>query len=52
MTRKDTNLRFYGDPYLTTNNILVGNVERPRAAQTLYSALDDVYSQLLGKQLC
>lgn len=44
MTRKDTNLRFYGDPYLTTNNILLGNVERPRAAQMLYSALDDVYS--------
>ncbi|KAK1556765.1 hypothetical protein Q3G72_011750 [Acer saccharum] len=31
-TRMDTNLRFYGDPYLTTTDILLGPVERPRAA--------------------
>ncbi|KAK0579065.1 hypothetical protein LWI29_020304 [Acer saccharum] len=27
----DTNLRFYGDPYLTTIDILLGTVERPKA---------------------
>ncbi|GAB2289847.1 hypothetical protein Dimus_024150 [Dionaea muscipula] len=29
VTRMDTNLRFYGDPYLTTSDILLGTVERP-----------------------
>ncbi|XP_021607198.1 uncharacterized protein LOC110611284 isoform X1 [Manihot esculenta] len=45
-TRMDTNLKFYGDPYLTTNDILLGTVERPKAAQPLYSALEDLYSSL------
>ncbi|XP_038990274.1 uncharacterized protein LOC120113290 [Phoenix dactylifera] len=45
-TRMDTNLRFYGDPYLTTTDILLGTVERPKAAGPLYSALDDLYSKL------
>lgn len=45
-TRMDTNLCFYGDPYLTTADILLGTVERPRAAEPLYSALDDFYSTL------
>ncbi|KAK7816197.1 hypothetical protein CFP56_000608 [Quercus suber] len=30
-TRMDTNLRFYGDPYLTTSDILLGMVSRPKA---------------------
>lgn len=46
MTRMDANLRFYGDPYLTTTDILLGNVERPKAASPLYSALDDLYSKI------
>ncbi|KAK1326314.1 hypothetical protein QJS10_CPA01g00772 [Acorus calamus] len=45
-TRMDTNLRFYGDPYLTTTDILLGAVERPRAAEPLYSALDDLCTNL------
>ncbi|KAA0055744.1 Zinc finger, FYVE-type [Cucumis melo var. makuwa] len=45
-TRMSTNLCFYGDPYLTTSDILLGTVERPRAAEPLYSALDDFYSVL------
>jgi len=45
-TRMDANLRFYGDPYLTTSDILTGNVERPNAAKFLYTALDDLYSGL------
>lgn len=45
-TRMGTNLCFYGDPYLTTSDILLGTVERPRAAEPLYSALDDFYSIL------
>ncbi|XP_073003350.1 uncharacterized protein [Typha latifolia] len=45
-TRMETNLRFYGDPYLTTTDILLGTVERPRAAGPLYSALDDLYSRV------
>ncbi|KAK3189150.1 hypothetical protein Dsin_028711, partial [Dipteronia sinensis] len=28
-TRIDTNLRFHGDPYLTTIDFLLGTVERP-----------------------
>lgn len=43
-TRMDTNLRFYGDPYLTTNDILLGMVESPKAAVPLYSALHDLYA--------
>ncbi|XP_065849906.1 uncharacterized protein [Euphorbia lathyris] len=45
-TRMDTNLNFYGDPYLTTNDILLGTVERPKAAQPLYASLQELYSSL------
>uniref|UniRef100_A0A8R7R9R0 FYVE-type domain-containing protein n=1 Tax=Triticum urartu TaxID=4572 RepID=A0A8R7R9R0_TRIUA len=45
-TRMDANLRFYGDPYLTTSDILMGNLEQPNAAKFLYQALDDLYSGL------
>ncbi|CAN0901211.1 SH3 domain-containing protein PJ696.02 [Linum grandiflorum] len=45
-TRMDTNLNFYGDPYLTTADILLGNVERPRAAGTLYASLNELYRNL------
>lgn len=42
-TRLDTNLHFYGDPYLTTADILLGSVDRPKAAEPLYAALEDLY---------
>lgn len=45
-TRMDANLRFYGDPYLTTSDILLGLVDRPKAAEPLYTALKDLYSSL------
>ncbi|KAF3952026.1 hypothetical protein CMV_022377 [Castanea mollissima] len=45
-TRMDTNLRFYGDPYLTTSDILLGMVSRPKAAEPLYAALEDLFSSL------
>jgi len=45
-TRMDTNLRFYGDPYLTTSDILLGMVDRPKAAEPLYAALDDLFSSV------
>ncbi|KAL3830076.1 hypothetical protein ACJIZ3_018878 [Penstemon smallii] len=45
-TRMDTNLSFYGDPYLTTADILLGTVDRPKAAEPLYAALGDLYSKL------
>ncbi|XP_052183517.1 uncharacterized protein LOC127795704 [Diospyros lotus] len=45
-TRMDTNLRFYGDPYLTTSDIILGTVDRPRAAEPLYAALKDLYLNL------
>ncbi|KAK6941234.1 FYVE zinc finger [Dillenia turbinata] len=45
-TRMDTNLRFYGDPYLTTVDILLGTVDRPKAAEPLYAALEDLYIKL------
>ncbi|XP_066398040.1 uncharacterized protein [Miscanthus floridulus] len=47
-TRMETNLRFYGDAYLTATDILFGRVERPRAAQPLYSALDDLFSKMVS----
>ncbi|GMH04128.1 hypothetical protein Nepgr_005967 [Nepenthes gracilis] len=45
-TRMDTNLCFYGDPYLTTSDILLGTVDRPKAAAPLYAALEDLYSKI------
>ncbi|KAF7837594.1 SH3 domain-containing protein [Senna tora] len=45
-TRMDANLRFYGDPYLTTSDILLGMVARPKAAEPLYTSLQDLYSSL------
>ncbi|KAJ1387903.1 Zinc finger, FYVE/PHD-type [Sesbania bispinosa] len=45
-TRMDANLRFYGDPYLTTSDILLGMMDRPKAAEPLYAALQDLYSSL------
>ncbi|XP_058215764.1 uncharacterized protein LOC131326872 [Rhododendron vialii] len=45
-TRMDTNLRFYGDPYLTTADILLGTVDRPKAAEPLYACLRDLFSKL------
>ncbi|CAI9785002.1 unnamed protein product [Fraxinus pennsylvanica] len=45
-TRMDTNLQFYGDPYLTTADILLGTVDRPKAAEPLYAALRDLYCKL------
>ncbi|KAK2635106.1 hypothetical protein Ddye_029898 [Dipteronia dyeriana] len=45
-TRMDTNLRFYGDPYLTTTDILLGTVERPKAGEPLYASLENLYFSL------
>ena len=45
-TRMETNLCFYGDPYLTTSDILLGMVDRPKAAEPLYAALEDLFSSL------
>lgn len=45
-TRRDTNVKFYGDPYLSTSDILLGMVDQPRAAQPLYTALKDLYAGL------
>ncbi|XVE53792.1 hypothetical protein DITRI_Ditri03aG0030700 [Diplodiscus trichospermus] len=45
-TRMDANLHFYGDPYLTTADMLLGTVNRPKAAEPLYVALDDLYFSL------
>lgn len=45
-TRMDANLQFYGDPYVTTTDILLGTVDRPKAAEPLYAALDGLYAKL------
>ncbi|KAJ0988524.1 hypothetical protein J5N97_006880 [Dioscorea zingiberensis] len=45
-TRMDANSSFYGDPYLTTTDILLGTVASPKAAKPLYSSLDELYSNL------
>ncbi|CAH8361984.1 unnamed protein product [Eruca vesicaria subsp. sativa] len=42
-TRRDMNVKFYGDPYLSTSDILLGMVDQPKAAQPLYTALRDLY---------
>ncbi|KAK7328678.1 hypothetical protein VNO77_22795 [Canavalia gladiata] len=42
--RMDANLSFYGDPYLTPCDILLGTLDRPRAAEPLYAALEGLYS--------
>lgn len=44
--RSKTNTQFYGDPYLTPNNILLGSVESPRAAAPLYNALSELFQCL------
>ncbi|XP_054794327.1 uncharacterized protein LOC129299878 [Prosopis cineraria] len=46
-TRMEANLRFYGDPYLTTTDILLGLVARPKAAEPLYASLQELYSSLI-----
>ncbi|XP_078429545.1 RING/FYVE/PHD-type zinc finger family protein [Wolffia australiana] len=46
MTRQETNARFYGDAYLATRDILLGTVERPRAAEPLYTALEELFNSL------
>lgn len=45
-TRTATNANFYGDPYLTASDILLGSVSRPRAAGPLYSALHDLFGKV------
>ncbi|CAE6074853.1 unnamed protein product [Arabidopsis arenosa] len=45
-TRRDMNVKFYGDPYLTTTDILLGMVDQPKAAEPLYTALRDLYDRL------
>lgn len=45
-TRRDMNVKFYGDPYLTTTDILLGMVDQPKAAEPLYTALRDLYARL------
>lgn len=42
--RLDANARFYGDTYLTPEDILFGTVPVPRAAAPLYGALHDLFS--------
>lgn len=42
--RVDTNARFYGDVYLTPEDLLFGCVLVPRAAVPLYDALHDLFT--------
>ncbi|KAH7285657.1 hypothetical protein KP509_33G039400 [Ceratopteris richardii] len=41
--RMNTNARFYGDAYLTPDDLLFGSVPMPRAAAPLYDALQDLF---------
>ncbi|XP_057863297.2 uncharacterized protein LOC131071464 [Cryptomeria japonica] len=45
-TRSDTNHRFYGDPYISSWDVLLGPVPRPRAASSLYNALHTLFGKL------
>lgn len=47
-TRSSVNTRFYGDPCLTSLDILLGAVPRPRAAAPLYCALSELFSKVDG----
>jgi len=40
------NVKFYGDPYLSTSDILLGMVDQPKAAEPLYTALRELYARL------
>eukprot|EP00250_Pteridium_aquilinum_P001509 c11704_g1_i1 orf=189-1922(-) len=42
--RVDTNARFYGDTYLTPEDIIFGTIPVPRAAAPLYGALHDMFA--------
>ncbi|MCO5550456.1 hypothetical protein L7F22_003943 [Adiantum nelumboides] len=42
--RVDTNAKFYGDVYLTPEDILFGSIPMPRAAAPLYNALHDLFT--------
>ena len=42
-SRADVNARFYGDTYLTPDDILFGSIPLPRAADPLYGALHELF---------
>ncbi|XP_031118491.1 uncharacterized protein LOC116022077 [Ipomoea triloba] len=45
-TRTRENSRFYGNPSITTSNILLGSMPRPPAAAILYHALSKLYQKI------
>eukprot|EP00249_Psilotum_nudum_P021057 c27953_g1_i1 orf=572-2269(+) len=45
-TRTATNGEFYGDPYINTYDILLGPMQRPNAAASLYEALSDLFERV------
>eukprot|EP00850_Spirogloea_muscicola_P008827 SM000048S16539 [mRNA] locus=s48:228608:232041:- [translate_table: standard] len=46
VTRSEANCRFYGDRSITSSQLLLGSVPRPRAAAPLYAALDDLFAKV------
>nr|XP_043627734.1 uncharacterized protein LOC122599303 [Erigeron canadensis] len=45
-TRAQENCRFYGNPSITTSDILLGSLPRPPAAAILYNALSELYMKV------
>eukprot|EP00249_Psilotum_nudum_P021058 c27953_g2_i1 orf=539-2308(+) len=46
ISRTATNREFYGDPYISTSDILLGPMQRPKAATPLYIALTDLFNRI------
>eukprot|EP00850_Spirogloea_muscicola_P012440 SM000080S22955 [mRNA] locus=s80:294723:298438:- [translate_table: standard] len=46
VTRSEANCRFYGDRSITSSQLLLGSVPRPRAAAPLYAALDGLFAKV------
>lgn len=47
-SRVETNTRFYGDMFLTSEYLLFGSVPTPKAAAPLYNALNDLFATMGG----
>lgn len=44
-TRKEANVKFYGDTSISGSKILSGSIPRPRAAAPLYSSLEALFGK-------
>lgn len=45
-TRNQENCKFYGNPSISSSEILLGSMPQPPAASALYQALSELYHKL------